>query len=189
MWSYRYDNLYEADDDRPGGDLETAYGAVLDAFGGPDDPAGYRRHLFLGIALGLAAEPTAQAWSPDDGRPGTVLRAVRERLAGGAPVRLDAQALFPPIVTPPQARHEALYVFRNLAAALDPTAARPALVEILDTCMEGYAVFPGSDGRRDLFNWWLVEAVPAAWSHRLPDRIYTMRWPWPPPTASQRYRS
>jgi hypothetical protein len=68
----------------------------------------------------------------------------------------------------------------GVAVALDPAAARPALLEMLDDCLAGYAVFPGSDGRRDLFNWFLVEAVPAAWSERLPDRIYTLKWPWPP---------
>jgi hypothetical protein len=45
--------------------------------------------------------------------------------------------------------------------------------------LEGYAIFPGSDGRRDLLNWWLTQVVPAAYERRLPDEIYTMRWPWP----------
>jgi hypothetical protein len=178
LWSYRYPDLYEAVDERPEGTVPAACGAVLDALGDPADPTAHRRYLFLGWSLGLAAAPTVDAWRPDDGRPRTVLDAVQRWLAG-APVRLDP-ALFPSAVTPPQALHEALDVFRNLALAVEPSGARAALLEILDDCLEGYAVFPGSDGRRDLFNWYLVEAVPAAWSQRPPDRVYTLRWPWPP---------
>ncbi|KYC44101.1 hypothetical protein WA1_02885 [Scytonema hofmannii PCC 7110] len=55
--------------------------------------------------------------------------------------------------------------------------AREALLEILDDCFEGYAIFPGSAGKRDLFNWWVVEVIPAAWSQQLPTFIYTMKLP------------
>jgi hypothetical protein len=46
------------------------------------------------------------------------------------------------------------------------------LLEILDDCLEGYAIFPGSQGRRDLFNWWLLEVVPATWCLQFPESIY-----------------
>jgi hypothetical protein len=182
LWHHRYPELYEPDDDRPVGAVETACGAALDALWPPDDPQGHRRWLFLGWALGLAAKPTADGWAPEDERPAAVLAAV-ERWVGGEDAVLDADQLFPWVVTPPQALSEALDVFRNLAQALDPARARDGLLTVLDDCLEGYAVFPGSDGRRDLFNWWLVEAVPAAWCQRLPDRIYTFHMPWPPATG------
>jgi hypothetical protein len=181
LWRYRYLGLYEPEDGRPVRDVATAYGPVLDALWPPGDPRGHRRHLFLGWTFGLAAKPTVDGWAPEDGRPAAVLGAVERRVAG-QDVALDADQLFPGVVTPPQALSEALDVFRSLARALDPARSRAALLTILDDCLEGYAVFPGGDGRRDLFNWWLVEAVPAAWCERLPDRIYTLHWPWPPPT-------
>ena len=52
---------------------------------------------------------------------------------------------------------------------------KEALLEILDDCLEGYAIFPGSQGRRDLFNWWLLEVIPAAWCLRFPESIYTIK--------------
>jgi hypothetical protein len=65
-----------------------------------------------------------------------------------------------------QAIDEAIDVFRNLQRVTVPDRAREALLEILDNCFEGYAIFPGSAGKRDLFNWWVVEVIPAAWSQQ-----------------------
>lgn len=93
----------------------------------------------------------------------------------------DWQTMFPQVVTPPQALHEALDVYRNLTRiVVNPQQAGQAAYEILEDCLEGHAVFPGSDGRRDLFNWLLVQVVPAAWVLRLPEAIYTLHRPWPP---------
>jgi hypothetical protein len=52
--------------------------------------------------------------------------------------------------------------------------AKKALLEILDDCFEGYAIFPGSQGKRDLFNWWLLEVVPATWCLHYPKTLYTI---------------
>jgi hypothetical protein len=45
-------------------------------------------------------------------------------------------------------------------------------LDILDDCLEGYAIFPGSYGRRELFDWWLLEVVPASWYLFPPSSIY-----------------
>jgi hypothetical protein len=146
-----------------------------------DNPAqGHHRLLYMGWTLAQAAAPTVAGWAPDDTRPRLVLQAVHMLLEEQRSIRQDWDTLFPSQVSPPQALHEALNVFANLARAFDPTAAPGALLEMLDDCLEGYAIFPGSDGRRDLFNWVLIEVVPAAWNLRLPDAIYTFHWPWPP---------
>jgi hypothetical protein len=128
-----------------------------------------------------ASEPSVHAWRPDDERPAIVLSAVEKHLSTNAPEPRDWRALFPQVVSPPQALHEALDVFWNLARMIDSADPVPSLIEIFEDCFEGYAIFGGSQGRRDLFNWFLVEVMPAAWSLRLPDRIYTLHWPWPPP--------
>jgi hypothetical protein len=83
--------------------------------------------------------------------------------------------LFPKRSVGTQAIDEALDVFRNALRVLDSSQAREALLEILDDCFEGYAVFPGSHGRRDLFNWWIMEAVPATWCLQFPQVVYTMK--------------
>ncbi|GAB4279887.1 MAG: hypothetical protein Fur0025_07450 [Oscillatoriaceae cyanobacterium] len=58
---------------------------------------------------------------------------------------------------------EAIDVFAQAIRVLDYEQAKPAILEILDSCLEGYAVFPGSQGRRELFDWWLLNVVPASW--------------------------
>ncbi|WP_049802503.1 hypothetical protein [Gloeothece verrucosa] len=58
---------------------------------------------------------------------------------------------------------------------IDPLQAKEAILEIIDDCLEGYAIFPGSQGRRELFNWWLLEVVPAAWCLKLPQHLYTIK--------------
>ncbi len=82
--------------------------------------------------------------------------------------------LFPQVSVGTQAIDEALDVFRNALRVLERSQAREALLEILDDCFEGYAIFPGSQGKRDLFNWWLLEVLPATWCLEFPDVLYTM---------------
>jgi hypothetical protein len=64
---------------------------------------------------------------------------------------------------------------QNALRVLDYSQAKKSLIEILDNCLEGYAVFPGSYGKRDLFNWWLMEAVPATWCLQFPEFVYTIK--------------
>ena len=73
-----------------------------------------------------------------------------------------------------QVIYEALDVYKNAVEVLDPNQSLEALLNILDDCLEGYAIFPGSQGRRELFNWWLLEVVPASWRFSVPHFIYTI---------------
>jgi hypothetical protein len=174
-WEKRYADLFEAEGEASWRD---AVEGILEAFGGPDDLPGHRKYVYMAWSLALAAYPTVKAWAPDDGRPDQVLDRVKawtreaETLHGE-----DQESLFLPSIRPPQALSEAFDVFRNLLLVLDAAQARSALMEILDDCLEGYAIFPGSEGRRALFDWWLTEVVPASWCLRLPTRIYDPRQP------------
>lgn len=55
---------------------------------------------------------------------------------------------------------EAIDVFHNAIRTLDYYQVESALMEILEDCLEGYAIFPGSKGRRELFDWWLLNVLP-----------------------------
>ena len=59
--------------------------------------------------------------------------------------------------------NECLDVFSQAIRVLNYNQSKEALLEILEHCLEGYAIFPGSSGRRELFDWWLLEVVPASW--------------------------
>ncbi len=134
----------------------------------------------MALTFCSAVEATVDAYLPGDPRPARVIARLEEWLRDPAtPGSEDIGSMFPRTATPPQALHEALDVLYQALKVLDRASAVDALREILDDCMEGYAIFPGSDGRRDLFNWWLIQVVPASWSLRKPDIIYTMRLPWP----------
>jgi hypothetical protein len=73
-----------------------------------------------------------------------------------------------------QVIYEALDVYKNAVEVLDPNQSLEALLNILDDCLEGYAIFPGSHGRRELFDWWLLEVVPASWTISVPRYMYTI---------------
>jgi AcrR family transcriptional regulator len=185
LWGRRYEELYEDDagDARAPLPLADAVARVLDFLTEGDSATAQGRLVAMARALALAAEPTAASHAPGDDRPATVLRRVEAALAQGRlQPAADLEAALAAKATPTsQALHESLDTFRSLARALDPSQARAAVEDALDDVLEGYAVFPGSAGRRDLFNWWLTQVVPAAYQQRLPDAIYTMKWPWPPP--------
>lgn len=184
LWCQCYPDLYEEDcvNPRP---LEEARNRVLDAcFADADRNMGHRRLVWMASTLCSAVTPTVEAYLPGDVRPARVVTRLEEWLRGLAVSgNSDVLSMFPQVATPPQALHEAIDVFYQSLTALDPANAMDALREILDDCLEGYAIFPGSAGRRDLFNWWLIEVVPASWHLRKPDFIYTMRLPWPPTSA------
>ena len=82
--------------------------------------------------------------------------------------------LFPHKCEGSQALDEALDVFLNLLEMMDTQVIEAALIEILDDCFDGYAIFPGSQHRRELFNWWLTDVIPATWNLMFPTQIYTI---------------
>jgi hypothetical protein len=185
IWDKRYPDLYEDTDERDEMALFDAIGEVLAAFHDQGPAVAHQRFVYMCWALALSVEPTILSYTPGDSRAASVFGRVEAELkkpaCASAP---EVVELFPQKVTYPQALHEALDVLKNAARALDAQQARSAVEEALDDCLEGYAVFPGSAGRRDLFDWWVTQVVPAAYYRRLPDIIYTMKWPWPPKSVT-----
>jgi len=74
-----------------------------------------------------------------------------------------------------QALDEAVDVFENMLQVLESIKTREAILNILDDCFQGYAIFPGSQGRRELFDWWLLDVVPSVFCGRLPKSIHTLK--------------
>jgi hypothetical protein len=181
-FAQRYEELYEKVDGPQGGPtLRGTLDELVDALWGQGGGTGHRRFVYLGLALALASRPTMERHEP--GNPGPAAAIARSRTwleRPGEFQEVDREAVLPEKWSGSQARDEAVLVFRAHWPLLDPAQARDALLQMLDLCLEGYAVFPGSDGRRDLFDWLLVEAVPAAWCLRLPEAIYSREGPWPP---------
>jgi hypothetical protein len=164
----RYPELYEAADAKEARDIDEATSTVLDALGDPrvNDRA-WRRLGFMGRAALVEVTPTIDAHWP----PGLVSAdAVREALddwlsSASAPAPIEN---LPPAPLAPQALAEAMGVVESAVHLLDREQARAAMSEILDSIFQGYAIFPGSEDRRALFDWWLDDVVPAAAALRSP---------------------
>jgi hypothetical protein len=181
LWGARYPDLYESvDDGRPVESVQEAVAHLLTFLHEHQPALGHRRLLYLGWGMAQAVAPNMEYFQPDDNRAQLVLDAVNLFLTEGNLIEQDWATLFPKVTPHSQAEYEATDVFAQLAKALQPSLARHALAEILDDCLEGYAIFPGSRRRRDLFNWVVLEVIPAAWNCRLPQVIYSPEWPWPP---------
>ena len=174
-WQNHYEELYEEPADC-NITLEETLSELLDALGDRDNSLCHYRYVYMAQILALAVEPTIKAYLPDDQKTEQIFQLVinwskNQELS----IEETINQLFPQKSVGSQAIDEALDVFKNLLQVLNPTKAKEALLEILDDCLEGYAIFPGSQGRRDLFNWWLLEVVPAAWCLKYPESIYTIK--------------
>jgi hypothetical protein len=150
--------------------------AILNAFGDPQaDEVAWRRFGHMGRALLTEVMPTiAGHWPQGMGPVNTVLAALEQWLAPASTVpATTAPSLSDHIDGPrvPQAIAEAIDVVCNAARLTDRARAREAIADIVDDCLQGYAMFPGSAGRRRLFDWWLQVVVPATWALRHPDRF------------------
>lgn len=73
-----------------------------------------------------------------------------------------------------QVLSEALDVYSNAIKTLKTDHSLQALLNILEDCLEGYAIFPGSYGRRELFNWWLLDVVPSCWYLLAPTAVCSL---------------
>lgn len=181
IWGKKYRDLYQKD----GGNLDEALEELFNLLSPQIDLMGHLRCVYLGWALALAARPMILAYLPNDTRTDIVLNLVEQWVTTPELINVDKyQNLFSELEHTgyQQALGEALLVYRDLLKMLPPnTDYRSAILDILDTCLTGYAIFPPPpDGTRDLFNWLLVEVIPAAYCCMLPQKIYTKEWPWPP---------
>jgi hypothetical protein len=168
-WQNHYEELYEKQADGTIS-LELTLLEILDALGEEDKSLCHSRYVCMAIILALAVEPTVKAYLPETQKIEQVFNLVTNWSKNQEiPTFEEINQLFPQKSVGTQAIDEALDVFKNILRVLNPTQAKKAILEILDDCLEGYAIIPGSMGRRDLFNWWLLEVVPSSWCLQFPD--------------------
>lgn len=166
-----YPDLYEAVDHRPVKHLEQITDEILNAFGDPQtDDQAWWRFGHMGRALLIEVIPTISGhWPKGTAAVNAVLESLDRWLACSSVPSVPSNHIDGPRV--PQALAEAIDVVINAARLFDRARARSAITEIVDDCLQGYAIFPGSAGRRNLFNWWLQVVVPAAWALQRPVRF------------------
>jgi hypothetical protein len=143
----------------------------------------YQRYFFMGLIMSNAVIPTIKIYLPNDDRTEKIYQFVNylstnQSLTSSTKfieiIENFPKNLFPEISFGIQALDEAVDVFENLLRSFESSQSQNSLLEILDDCFQGYAVFPGSENRRDLFNWWLLDVVPAVWKLETPQMLYTI---------------
>lgn len=156
---------------------------VLEGFKVSNSTICHLRYLWMTLILTMAVEPTLEYYYPNDSLTKEVITSLEVWIINfhknqtidkkyinnlindwDNKIIEHYESLPYPEVVSFQIIYEAIDVFQNAIRVLDYDQAKEALLEILEDCLEGYAIFPGSEGRRDLFDWWLLEVVPASWN-------------------------
>ena len=190
-----YEELYEpeADGTTP---LQETLSEILKAFQNSEPTLCHLRYVWMALILTLLVEPTLEYYQPSNSLPKNTVKCLvlgmvknidkimnyenpnarysskKDELLNEISESSDFYARKELVSF--QVLNEAIDVFHNALRVLDYDQSVEALLEILDDCLEGYAVFPGSKGRRELFDWWVLEVVPASWYLLPPKSFYVV---------------
>ncbi|BAZ13164.1 hypothetical protein NIES4071_50030 [Calothrix sp. NIES-4071] len=190
-----YEELYEPKTEQTAS-LSHAINEILQLFQDSNQKLTHLRYVWMGLILALVVEPTIKYYQPSSSIPTktveltsfwlieTSANMLESKKVSTFNSKSEIESLILDIknnqnfsdsrLTSLQIWQEALDVYSNAIKTLDFNESLEALLEILDSCLEGYAIFPGSYGRRELFDWWLLEVVPASWYLLPPISIYTV---------------
>ncbi|MFB2838055.1 hypothetical protein [Floridanema evergladense] len=191
-----YAELYELEADGTTS-LQDDLNEILQAFRISNQTLTHLRYVWMTLILLLVVEPTLEYYQPKDSSPTDIILEISLWLIANTKKILndevktiefdDRELLKKDIIgnydlshdtnknpVSLQVLYEAQDVFKNAIRVLDYEQSVEAIIEILDDCLEGYAIFPGSYGRRELFEWWLLEVVPASWFLLMPKSFYVV---------------
>ncbi|MEG3892872.1 MULTISPECIES: hypothetical protein [unclassified Microcoleus] len=180
VWERKYRDLYET-----GGkyNVEEAFVEVMTAFGMPNDAISHQRYVYMAYGIALAAKPTIKHYFPEEDKADRVQKIVSCWLKDGCEIpETCADTLFPNInkIGKYQATDEAYNIFYGLLQTLNTKTAYNAILDILYDAITGDAISGFAVAKRDMFNWWLIEVVPAAYCLKLPSTLYSREWEFPP---------
>lgn len=180
VWERKYRDLYET-----GGkcNVEEAFVEVMTAFGMPNDVISHQRYVYMAYGIALAAKPTIKHYFPEEHKADIVEAIISCWLKDGCEIpETWADTLFPNInkIGKYQATDEAYNIFYGLLQTLNTKTAYNAILDILYDAITGDAISGFAAAQRDMFNWWLIEVVPAAYCLKLPSTLYSGKWEFPP---------
>jgi hypothetical protein len=193
VWQRHYEELYESEADGTAL-LQDALDEVLQLFQGSSQTLCHLRYVWMALILTLVVEPTIEYYQPHNSIPRATISQISFWLLESIEIAiihesqsaennktklLDTTAEVLNLfscnkLASFQVLYEALDVYKSAIRSLDSNQSLEALFDILDDVLEGYAIFPGSAGRRELFDWWLLEVVPASWYLLPPNSIYVI---------------
>lgn len=203
IWQKSYAELYEPVTDEVTS-LQDSIEEILEMLKDGNQTLGHFRYVWMGLIMAIIVEPTIKYYQPNNPIPDQTIekmvfwlfKAIKA-VANSQTLSIetfDFDKLDMMLLISHQSRElesfqvlsEALDVYINAVRILDKKQSLDALIDILESCLEGYAVFPGSYGRRDFLNWWLLDVVPAAWNLVPPSSVYRVgSWQSEEITSSQ----
>ncbi|MEI3651003.1 MAG: hypothetical protein V6D39_13620 [Dolichospermum lemmermannii FEM_B0920] len=177
--SYSYAELYEEKNIK-GISLEDSLITVFDAIEKEKNSLDISYcYFFMSIVMGIAVQPTIKSYLRRETITGNIFQYLfRDWIYSQHNYQPNLNVSFQNYqntLGQYQALDEAVDVFENMLQALESVKTREAILNILDDCFQGYAIFPGSQGRRELFDWWLLDVVPSVFCGRLPKNIHTLK--------------
>lgn len=192
-WNQHYEELYESESDGTVL-LEDTLGKILDSFQSSNQTLSQVRYVWMALTLAVVVEPTIKYYQPDSQVPENTINQLTKWLLKTLAEMFDQKEHFnrdfenlvsntsgninhlfdDKNISSFQVLSEALEVYVSAVKTLEPNHSLQALLDILDDCLEGYAIFPGSYGRRELFNWWLLDVVPSCWYLLPPAAVYSL---------------
>lgn len=199
VWHQNYEELYEPETEGITS-LSHAIDEILELYKDNNQTLTHLRYVWMALILALVVEPTIKYYQPSCSITEKTIKyinlwllEVSENMFNsnhestqsiGFNYQGESDNIIQDIknncnfndskLTSFQIWQEALDVYINAIKILDFNHSLKALIEILDDCLEGYAIFPGSQGRRELFNWWLLDVVPSAWYLLPPNYFYVL---------------
>lgn len=194
VWQQHYEELYEPEEE-DAAPLKDALDEILEVFQSNNQTLSHIRYVWMALILASVVEPTVQYYQPLNLIPQKTISKIElwllentekmlnyKRKFSNALIEEEFNALVDGIqidytnkkVGNFQIIFEALDVYMSAIKTLDYNQSLESLLDILENCLEGYAIFPGSQGRRELFDWWLLEVVPASWYLMPPSSIYSL---------------
>lgn len=184
-----YEELYEPEADS-NVVLEDTVIEILSLFQNESQGWSQLRSVWMALIFAVVVEPTISYYQPHNLTPQKIIDRLVNWLLKDLAKNLDvkqesnpafqneetisinAEKLFTEKpISSFQVLSEALDVYAAALKTLEPNHSLESLLDILDDCLEGYAIFPGSAGRRELFDWWLLDVVPSSWYFIPPDSV------------------
>lgn len=194
VWQQHYEELYEPEAE-DAASLQDALDEILKVFQSNNQTLSHIRYVWMALILASVVEPTVQYYQPLNLIPQKTISKIELWLLENLEKMLDSKRKFSNALREEefnalvdgiqieytnkkvenfQIIFEALDVYLSAIKTLDYNQSLESLLDILENCLEGYAIFPGSHGRRELFDWWLLEVVPASWYLMPPSSIYSL---------------
>jgi|688.fasta_scaffold133962_3 hypothetical protein len=189
-----YGELYEQESDGKAS-LDDTLSEVLKSLRDRNETLTHLRYLWMTLILILVVEPTLKYYQPKNLLPKHIINLIANCVMNIIKNSINntkndisefsTEELLKAIsknrnfyvekeIANFQILDEAIDVFDNAIRVLNYNQSVAAILNILDDCLEGYAIFPGSYGRRELFDWWLLDVVPASYKLRPPQSFYVV---------------